>query len=33
LSFGGATDGSEPGIHNHDWECGFRACAYRRIPE
>jgi hypothetical protein len=28
-----ATDGSEPGIHNHDWGYGFRACAKRRIPE
>jgi hypothetical protein len=24
---------SEPGIHNHDREYGFRACAKRRIPE
>jgi hypothetical protein len=24
---------SEPGIHNHDWEYGFRVCAKRRIPE
>jgi hypothetical protein len=23
----------EPGIHNHDGEYGFRACAKRRIPE
>ncbi len=23
----------EPGIHNHDREYGFRACAKRRIPE
>jgi hypothetical protein len=23
----------EPGIHNHDREHGFRACAKRRIPE
>ena len=23
----------EPGIHNHDNEYGFRACAKRRIPE
>ncbi|MFK4722550.1 hypothetical protein ABIE89_003650 [Bradyrhizobium niftali] len=23
----------EPGIHNHDREYGFRACALRRIPE
>ena len=23
----------EPGIHNHDREYGFRACACRRIPE
>jgi hypothetical protein len=24
---------TEPGIHNHHRECGFRACAKRRIPE
>ena len=24
---------SEPGIHNHDREYGFRACAKGRIPE
>jgi hypothetical protein len=23
----------EPGIHNHDREYGFRACAKWRIPE
>ena len=23
----------EPGIHNHDREYGFRACAKGRIPE
>ena len=23
----------EPGIHNHDGEYGFRACAKWRIPE
>ena len=23
----------EPGIHNHDGEYGFRACAKGRIPE
>jgi hypothetical protein len=23
----------EPGIHNHHREYGFRACAFRRIPE
>jgi hypothetical protein len=23
----------EPGIHNHDREYGFRACAKMRIPE
>jgi len=23
----------EPGIHNHDREYGFRACAKRRIPD
>jgi hypothetical protein len=23
----------EPGIHNHDWEYGFRACAKWCIPE
>jgi hypothetical protein len=29
----GATRSGEPGIHNHDQEYGFRACALRRIPE
>jgi hypothetical protein len=29
----GATRSVEPGIHNHDREYGFRACAKRRIPE
>ena len=24
---------SDPGIHNHRREYGFRACAKRRIPE
>src|SRR5207247_6390964 len=32
-SFRGASKASEPGIHNHDREYGFRACAKRRIPE
>jgi hypothetical protein len=26
-------DSIEPGIHNHDWEYGFRACATWRIRE
>jgi hypothetical protein len=29
----GASETSEPGIHNHDREYGFRACAKWRIPE
>jgi hypothetical protein len=29
----GAPQSGEPGIHNHDREYGFRACAKRRIPE
>src|SRR5882672_1580059 len=29
----GASRSDEPGIHNHDREYGFRACAKRRIPE
>jgi hypothetical protein len=33
LYFGGARDPTEPGIHNHDREYGFRACAKWRIPE
>jgi hypothetical protein len=32
-NFGGARAATEPGIHNHDGEYGFRACAKRRIPE
>jgi ribosomal protein L34 len=32
-SFRGASAASEPGIHNHDREHGFRAGAKRRIPE
>jgi len=32
-SFRGASEASEPGIHNHDGECGFRACAKWRILE
>jgi len=32
-SFRGASETSEPGIHNHDGEYGFRACAKSRIPE
>jgi hypothetical protein len=31
-SFRGARE-REPGIHNHDREYGFRACAKWRIPE
>jgi hypothetical protein len=30
-SFRGASETSEPGIHNHDREYGFRACAKWRI--
>jgi hypothetical protein len=33
LSFRGVSKASEPGIHNHDREYGFRACAKGRIPE
>jgi hypothetical protein len=33
LSFRGVSEASEPGIHHHDREYGFRACAKRRIPE
>jgi hypothetical protein len=33
LSFRGASEASEPGIHNPCREYGFRACAKRRIPE
>jgi hypothetical protein len=29
----GARQSREPGIHNHDREYGFRACAKWRIPE
>jgi hypothetical protein len=29
----GAARSDEPGIHTHDRGYGFRACAYRRIPE
>src|SRR5256886_8029400 len=32
-SFRGASVTSEPGIHNHDREYGFRTCAKWRIPE
>jgi hypothetical protein len=32
-SFRGASEASEPGIHNHDRGYGFRACAKWRIPE
>src|SRR5207253_3803101 len=32
-SFRGASETSEPGIHNHNREYGFRACAKWRIPE
>jgi hypothetical protein len=32
-SFRGASETSEPGIHNHDREYGFRASAKSRIPE
>jgi hypothetical protein len=32
-SFRGVSEANEPGIHNHDREYGFRACAKRRIPE
>src|ERR1700730_13381001 len=32
LSFRGASVASEPGIHNHDRDYGFRACAKWRIP-
>jgi hypothetical protein len=32
-SFRGASKASEPGIHNHGAEYGFRARAKRRIPE
>jgi hypothetical protein len=32
-SFRGASEASEPGIHNPCREYGFRACAKRRIPE
>jgi hypothetical protein len=31
-SFRGASKASEPGIHNHDGEYGFRACAKRAHP-
>jgi hypothetical protein len=33
LSFRGASEASEPGIHNHGGEYGFRACAKRRIHD
>jgi hypothetical protein len=33
LSFRGASATSEPGIHNHNREYGFRARAKRRAPE
>jgi hypothetical protein len=29
----GASRSDQPGIHNHDREYGFRACAKWRIPE
>jgi hypothetical protein len=32
-SFRGASETSEPGIHNHEREYGFRACAKWRIPK
>ncbi len=32
LRHSGAARSDEPGIHNHDREYGFRACAKRRIP-
>src|ERR1700724_4198232 len=33
LSFRGASETSEPGIHNHDRDYGFRACASgRQLP-
>jgi hypothetical protein len=33
LSFRGASEARKPGIHNHDREYGFRACAAsRQLP-
>jgi len=33
LRHSGASRSDEPGIHNHDREYGFQACAKWRIPE